>query len=781
MTPETEIAHALRLLVGDNVTEVRILGVAHRGTISGYYDAAHLDTLASHVLRYDGTAEGVYIVLNPVRPELLARAKNRLQERPKNTTNDSDVSNRVWLFIDCDPCRSKGIPSTDAEHDAAISKARAIRDYLTNQEWPQPILADSGNGAHLLYPIDLPNDESSRELCRDVIQAIRTRFNDAIVEIDDKTFNAERICKLYGTVAAKGEDSPELGRPHRRSCLLDVPEKIEIVTPEQLGVLADQHRQATTRVTTPQPPTAKQTPAGSVADLSDDELLKIAFASKQGDKFQRLWGGDNSDYDGDESDGDAAFRQIAAFWTGRDATRIERWWQQSERWNRPKVTDRPDYVRRTIENEIGRCREVFQPRNESTFYPPRVAHDGGNDSSSPWPSPLAPAALHGFIGDMVRVISPHTEADPAALVFQFLAAFGNCIGRNPYYQVEASKHRANLFVCIVGRSAKSRKGTSWDRIKSLFEVACPSWVEERIKSGLSSGEGLINEVRDQDGNEDKRLLSVESEFATVLRSIEREGNTVSARIRDAFDGGRLYTLTKQNPLKATGAHISIVGHCTAEELRRYLTRTELGNGFANRFMWVCAKRSQLLPDGGNLGDYELKPLTDRLQEAVTFATYAEEVRRDSGARELWHEVYRHLSRETPGLLGSVISRAEAQVTRLALLYALLDMSSVIRREHLQAALAVWQYAEASARYIFGDSTGDDVADTLLAFLKSNPQGVDKQILHRQFHNNLPAARLNRALTLLESSGRVRCVPQPSASGKGRPAEIWQIAPPQSGR
>jgi hypothetical protein len=159
----------------------------------------------------------------------------------------------------------------------------------------------------------------------------------------------------------------------------------------------------------------------------------------------------------------------------------------------------------------------------------------------PWPKPLGEAAFPGFIGDMMRTIEPHTESDIAAILVQFLSAFGNAVGDGPFFLVEQTRHRAILFAVIVGKSAKSRKGTAWNIIKSLFTIADPVWVK-RIASGLSSGEGVINYVRDDitkpddDGSEiviapgvsDKRLLVVESEFASPLKVAKREGNTMTA-------------------------------------------------------------------------------------------------------------------------------------------------------------------------------------------------------------------------------------------------------------
>src|SRR5205814_1467214 len=162
---------------------------------------------------------------------------------------------------------------------------------------------------------------------------------------------------------------------------------------------------------------------------------------------------------------------------------------------------------------------------------------------------------------------------------------------------------------------------------------------------------------------------------------------------------------------------SVIGHITRHELRRYLNLTEIGNGFANRFLWTCVRRSKSLPEGGHVDDVEFEALIGRLNRAVKFASGVSELRRSDKARALWHKAYEELSEGKPGLLGAVTSRAEAQTMRVACLYALLDCSKVVKEVHLRAALAVWDYAEQSARHIFGDSLGDPLADELLRALR----------------------------------------------------------------
>ena len=264
----------------------------------------------------------------------------------------------------------------------------------------------------------------------------------------------------------------------------------------------------------------------------------------------------------------------------------------------------------------------------------------------------------------------------------------------------------------------------------------------------------------------------ETEFAKSLRVIGREGNTLSAVIRQAWDTGDLRVLTKLSPAKATGAHISVVGHITAQELKRYLTETEAGNGFGNRFLIACVRRSKLLPEGGRVHQEDLAALATRLRDAVERARAGDPLRRDDDVRHLWAGTYPRLTADRPGLYGAMTGRAEAQVTRLSCLYALADMSYVVRVEHLRAALEVWRYCQESARYLFGDALGESVADQLrTALRRAGPDGLMRsEVLRGVFSRNRSAAELEAAMQRLEGYGLTRR--EVETSGPTRAIERW---------
>jgi hypothetical protein len=414
-------------------------------------------------------------------------------------------------------------------------------------------------------------------------------------------------------------------------------------------------------------------------------------------------------------------------------------------------------------------------------------------SSTPWPAPLSPAAYHGVLGDIVRAVEPETEGDPAGILATLLVMVGNMLGRTVHYRVGGETHYPNLYAGIVGKTSKGRKGVGLGVSRLILRDVDPEWYALQA-AGLNSGEGLIHAVRDatttqkpvkvggvvteyetviaDPGVADKRLMVVETELASVLRRMARDGNSLSAVLRQAWDGHSLRTMTKGAPETATDPHVSVVAHITRDELRRYLDSTEAANGLANRFVWCCVQRQRELPDGGDLPD--LDPYRARLADVAEWCRVygGGEVARDDDARALWHRAYRRLTRERPGLLGAVTGRAEAQVMRLALIYAACDRSDVIASVHLRAALEVWRYCLASAAYVFGEATGDPVADDLLTHLRAaHPASLTRTEIQQAFGRHRTAGEITRAITLLVDNSMAAT--ETDRSGAGRPVErVW---------
>jgi hypothetical protein len=393
------------------------------------------------------------------------------------------------------------------------------------------------------------------------------------------------------------------------------------------------------------------------------------------------------------------------------------------------------------------------------------------------PPELGAAAYTGFVGDFLRAVGPLTEATDAAILLHLLAGSGVFFG-NSTYVFAGDRQPPRINGVLFGPTARGRKGTAWGPVRELLRRRDAKFADEQITSGLSSGEGLIAAVSDKrtkndDGGEeievkDKRLLVIEPEFAKVAKQTERTGNILSPILRESYDSGNLSVLTK-NPLHARDAHIGIVGHSTPGELKAAFPAIEMANGFGNRFLWFATLSDKDMPF--------VEPIPEDVLEAFVsrpgFTSFRERQGRfdlDQEAKKQWQAVYSSLRCERPGMVGAMTARGESIVLRVALIYALLDNAADIRVEHLNAALAVWNYNVKSVEILFGDKSGNSLADNLLRLLSAGPTRLTE--LHA--HTSAPAAEIRKNLEQLEAAGLIRkaIVKGP---GAGRPAEVWQRA------
>ncbi len=233
-----DIIRTLQLWCEDGqVYELRIPKTKRRGVISGYFDDPNALAVNADTLSDDQDVPAVYLTLNPVVPDLIARSTNETIDRSDVTTKDHEIARRRLLLVDCDPIRPTGISSSDAEHQAAIDRSRQIRAYLSSEGFPPSLLADSGNGGHNVFRIDLANDQEAADLVKRFLESLAVRFGDAVVAVDTSVWNASRICKVYGTMTRKGSNHPS--RPWRRSKILECPEKLKVVPVELLRKIAN--------------------------------------------------------------------------------------------------------------------------------------------------------------------------------------------------------------------------------------------------------------------------------------------------------------------------------------------------------------------------------------------------------------------------------------------------------------------------------------------------------------------------------------------------------------
>jgi hypothetical protein len=239
LTQEEIEAWLRRFVEPKSVIELRVLRyktnlMHYEKTVAGYFDEKHLQDLVQNVMHLTYDAEGCYVTINPVNPELLARAKNRVTRGLKCLTTDSDILRRIGLVLDADPVKPAGISATEAEKEAVRERIEQLVSHLHGLGWPEPILADSGNGYHARYRIELPADDGG--LVERVLRTADARFTDDKVKIDKSLGNASRIIKRYGTLSRKGDNTQD--RPHRWTRVCSIPDEYRVVPADLLEAFA---------------------------------------------------------------------------------------------------------------------------------------------------------------------------------------------------------------------------------------------------------------------------------------------------------------------------------------------------------------------------------------------------------------------------------------------------------------------------------------------------------------------------------------------------------------
>lgn len=381
--------------------------------------------------------------------------------------------------------------------------------------------------------------------------------------------------------------------------------------------------------------------------------------------------------------------------------------------------------------------------------------------------------MRGVAGYWAEALQPYTEASAEGILVSSLVSFGSAVGRTASVTVGGTPHYANEFVALVGPTATARKGDTMRLGQRLVLQADSTWDSCR-KRGFGSAEALVDAARD-DGGGDGRLLVYEDELVSILNITTRKGDNTSAMLRSAWDGGRLEARSRGGgSVVASSAHVSILAGITPEELRKCVSATEIANGFLNRFLIVAVRRSRIMPSPPPIPPTLEEGYVDALSDAIQFAREgrAAHLRRDAAANELWDHAYREeLSVDRPGLAGAACSRAEAHALRLQIIYALLDKSTVIRLEHVEAAIAVWRYCEESAFLVFGDREDTSDADVILSELVTRPDGLSRDEIRRLFSGHRSSDDLSRVLDQLVRS---RLVQEEQIQTSGRPQTRYRL-------
>jgi len=273
------IVRAIDVIAGEcDVIEIRALwSKGKKRTDAGYFDHEHRGDAAQRAAALNTGGAAVYLTLNPIDPQLLARYANRIESWAMDTATDANVIRRRWFPIDLDPRRPKGTSATDEQLRSALQVQVQCRDYLAGLGWPEPIEAESGNGAHLLYPVDLPNDTDIRDDFKAALGALAARFDTDAISLDQTVFNAGRIWKLYGTIANKGDQTP--ATPWRLSRITTNPGRDRLLSIDDIRALAPPSVKPDAPRAAPPPRPATPPPAGGRAFDLDGFLGRLGIDS----------------------------------------------------------------------------------------------------------------------------------------------------------------------------------------------------------------------------------------------------------------------------------------------------------------------------------------------------------------------------------------------------------------------------------------------------------------------------------------------------------------------
>jgi hypothetical protein len=406
-----------------------------------------------------------------------------------------------------------------------------------------------------------------------------------------------------------------------------------------------------------------------------------------------------------------------------------------------------------------------------------------------FPKLMEATAFYGIAGEIVEVIKVESEAAPEAILGQFLIGFGNIVGRGPYKK-QASTHHLNEFGVLVGETSFGRKGTAWDATEELFGILDQGWLSDRVRDGFQSGEAIVHSVRDSrtvyngkrqshdPGVADKRLQMMEDEFGRFLMIASRVGNTLSSMTRKAWDAKNwLYTEGKIAPEKATGAHISLIGHITKSELLKCIQEVENQNGFSNRILWIASYRREIIARPQPIfWQRDHADIVARLEKILMIFGNGKQRELDWSERGKleWDAFYRSLKGSGSSIVGSIIARSAAHVLRLTMLYTVLDRSTLMEPKHLEAAGAFWQYCVRSAQWMFRENTGNKIADRIYWALRRAPKGLTRdRIIDDVFSRNCPKIILEQALNELIKANLATMVVERSAQAR-KPTQRWYV-------
>ena len=679
MTDANEITHALRLwFQAGDVFEVRVLDAVsadyRREHIeSGYFDYEHISAVPKALKRLL-SFRGVYVTVNPVNPDLLARAVNRLRPAGRNpTTADTDIVRRRWLLIDCDPRRASGVSSSNSEHESALAKAREIRDGLSSLGWPKPVLTDSGNGAQLMYRIDLPADDG--ELVPRVIGEIAKASSEQVA-IDTSVHNPARIWRLPGTMNCKGDSIPE--RPHRMARILEEPQDIVLVSWEQMQDIVS-HQSEDTQTDVPDDEWKHTMPAFDLDSWIAQYCPELG--SPQPWKGGRKWifpvcpfneaHTNKSAVLIQEPSGAVAFKCHHNGCSGND-------WRALRELREPGCYDRREEANSDVDlSGILKPNRIEKQEKEAPLFP------------NPGPVPDKLLSIPGFIDDVVKLSMQSAPYPNRVLSFTgALALLAFLVGRKVQ---DKRDNRSNIYLIALADS-----GTGKDHPRKVnFNIAFRAGVAGAIGDAFASGEGLEDALFMHPS-----MLFQADEFDCIFNTLkyskDNRAESINEKLLKFYGASNtIYPLRKKASAKKKDGTVHEIAHIVNPNLvllgtaipqyfYESLSRRVLENGLVARCVIVEAgKRGEAgnpqpitpsdsliraatylanLDVNGNLTNEYPKPLI--ITETPEATAALREVQQECDRRYNFYEA------QNEGAAKALWARAHEKVCKLAMLHGI---------------------------------------------------------------------------------------------------------------
>ena len=762
-------------------------------TVSGYYN--DYAKLASDVIPFDGKA-AIYFTLNPCKPELMYRATNRLELSATQTTSDNDILCDMWFPIDLDPvCPTMGISSSDAELALTIQKRGEILSYLHVNHDIQCIGADSGNGCHLLIKtIVYPNNEKTKQKKKTLMQYLSQKFSNAQVNIDSSVSNMARIWKLYGTHACKGDPSEE--RPHRLSKLY-LPE--EAIPPTDLY----------SHLKIPSPaspsPTPKHKSSSPVAAVSSYANFNVeAYLNHWGKEWRILEKGNitwyqfkecpvHSDHDGHEWE-----CGICQDTVGKMGAKCMH--NEDYSWVNFKTVlgDIQPYLDKPPHQLVG----------DSNASPLPNVHPGGAEllpTTHRFPE-FPPSAWRGIFNDFREAHYKTTEAPQAFLFGAMSAVVGALMGRQCWIRYGVQTY-PNMYLALIGETAKSHKSTAASKAESLLKLVDPSALcyqnlataegfidilvplheddeeteHERHNAGISTDElspkfnAQLTRIREKTLEyEGFRLLAYIDEFSSLLKKATRESSSgLIEAITLAYNcPTKLDNPTRVSPLRAPNPTVSILTTTTVGRLMKNLLKEDTEGGFANRFTYFYGTSTEEIDWPEPEDTSKLNAVVVKLKQARLRWQNTEFFLLDS-ARALWKQFYHKWKVTRDGdTIDSVTSRLPTNAVKLAMQFALLENDTPeIKAEQLQAAIDIANYWYEVIKILFGGygKTETQIFEQQVLDALSNG-GKSRNELYDVFSRNIDAKQLNSAL---DNLSKMEKITQFREKTRGRPRVMYK--------